>query len=146
MQFSRSPELKRKRTMSNTNSPDQPKHSSNENHFLYQKFLEKELEIQKSRNASLEADQISRQNLTPQFPAQNQFIRHPVTMQPRQMNPTGFYAINTGTTAGQAHPKDSFTGQAHPTGGMTVPVPGWTSQMGPTMQWGSGQEFFPANQ
>ena len=59
-----SPDYKRKRTFSNSYSPNQK--SSQD--FLYQKFLEvsKELKFQKAKNASREAEQYLRQN-QPQF-------------------------------------------------------------------------------
>ena len=144
----RSPALKRRRTFSNPSSPNQPTGSS-ENAFLYQKFLEvsKELEMEKSRNAGLQIDQTPRstnhiaQNPTMHFPRQN------VTMISRPTNMTGYYAIHpSGSVAGQAHPKDSFPGQAHPNSGMAVPMSGWAGQTGTSMQWGTGQDFFPTNQ
>ena len=156
MQDSRSPALKRRRTFSNPSSPNQPTGISNqptgtsENAFLYQKFLEvsKELEMEKSRNAGLQMDQIPRstnhiaQNPTIHFPRQN------VTMLSRPTNNmTGYYAIHpAGSVAGQAHPKDSFPGQAHPNSRMAVPMSGWAGQTGTSMQWGPGQDYFPTNQ
>ena len=147
MQESRTPDLKRKRTSSNPNSPNPPK----ENSFLYQKILDltKELDAQRIRNTSLQVNQISRQNLPPQYLAPGlpgQFPRQNLTGQTSRQSPAGFYMVHP-STAGQAHPKDNMTGQAHPTANVSLPVPGWGLHMGPNMsQWSAGQEFFPLNQ
>ena len=150
---SRTPELKRKRTFSNQTSPNQstgPNSNSTENHFLYQKLAEvtKELEVQKAKNANFQPEIITRQNQMSHFPAQHMtgiIPRQNVTAQPPR-HPSHF-AMYANTVPGQAQPKDCMTGQALPMVGMPAPVAGWGVQMGPNMsQWGTGQEFYPANQ
>ena len=124
--------------------------TSTENHFLYQKLAEvtKELEVQKAKNANFQPEIITSQNQMSHFPAQHMtgiIPRKNVTAQPPR-HPNHF-AMYANTVPGQAQPKDCMTGQALPMVGMPPPVAGWGVQMGPNMsQWGTGQEFYPANQ
>ena len=148
MMDSQSPNMKRKRTFSNPNSPNQP-NVSTDNHFLYQKYIQvsKELDAEKAKNSNLITDQIARQN--PQFTAPNPANHFPgqnMSLQSHPANITGFYVTHPdGSTAGQA--QHNFIGQAHPTVSVAAPALGWGAQMGANMQWGAGQGLpYPANQ
>ena len=129
---SRTPDPKRKRTFSNHNNSTSPDRSS-ENHFLYQKVLELEKQLEAKNNPNQirqepvprsklidRSDQYSRQSQLEQFQRTNvpeQFTR--------QVPGPSYY----GPTVGPVQP---------------IPVTSWgVSRVMP--QWGS-QEMYPGNQ
>ena len=130
---SRTPDMKRKRTLSGQNIASSPK--SSENHFLYQKVLDitRQLEA-KNEIRQPRQEPVSRQNLPDRpenFLCQNQFQRTTAPDQFTRQAIPGYFAT----------PVTDFA-QLSPV--QPVPVPGWT--MGNVMpQWGT-QGVYPGNQ